>query len=82
MKLEWETVDAEADWPEDRYRATTEKYVYRILRDPDGENVMFPPDVRGEWWGLLVQALNDSTYVHATANPRLDWAKRDAEHWE
>jgi hypothetical protein len=77
--LQWETVDPEATYPSDRYRAVSGKHEYRILHDPEecqGDGLVWILGVREVLEGRV------PTYVHYGAYRTDHEAKRGAEQWE
>jgi hypothetical protein len=45
--LQWETVDENATYPFERYRAVSGKHEYRVFHDPPGQQAKTS---RGFWW--------------------------------
>jgi hypothetical protein len=77
--LQWETVDENATYPFERYRAISGKHEYRVFHDPTGAASQDLP------WILVVREAPEdgvSTHVHHGAYSTIDWAKRHAELWE
>jgi hypothetical protein len=77
--LQWETVDENATYPFERYRAVSGKHEYRVFHDPTGAASQDLP------WILVVREVPEggvSTHVHHGAYRTVDWAKQAAEQWE
>ena len=71
--LQWETVDPNATYPFERYRAVSGKHEYRIFHDPTGAASQDLP------WILVVREVPEggvSTHVHHGAYRTVDWAKQ------
>lgn len=77
--LQWETVDENATYPFERYRAVSGKHEYRVFHDPTGAASQDLP------WILVVREVPEggvSTHVHHGAYRTVEWAKQAAEQWE
>ena len=77
--LQWETVDENATYPFERYRAISGKHEYRVFHDPTGAASQDLP------WILVVREVGeDGDYTHVHYQPyRTDAeAKKAAERWE
>ena len=76
--LEWQTVDEDAIWPHERYRAVRDNHKYRIFYGPEAAESKDIP------WILVVQAVHGEAahgHVHHGNYSTVDWAKRSAEQW-
>ena len=78
-KIGWETVDLNATYPAERYRAVSGEHEYRIFHDPEERHG------DGLAWILGVREVPEGgvpTHVHYGAYRTVDWAKLHAEIWE
>jgi hypothetical protein len=85
---QWHVVNAEAVWPEVRFARETDRRDQRIIVDPDGEHVLYPPDdpdarKRLEWVlvvrDLQVRGRNGHEYIHIGAYPSFEMALEVAD---
>jgi hypothetical protein len=55
---QWQTVEGNPSWSDERYFAVIGERDFRIIHDTKGEHVLLPEaaETNGDWWILVVRA--------------------------